>query len=101
MVIDSVTSLHPMYCMQMSHVPWSVCLVCLLKTPVSPAKTGEPIEMSCWGKGLDSVAHIQILTEKTRAGFKGGGKLGSCPGAASTTKGPPQKNSKNILPKET
>jgi len=37
-----------------------------------------------------------------RAGFKGGreGKLGSCPGA-STTKGPPQKNSKKLLPKET
>jgi len=30
----------------------------------------------------------------------GEGKLGSCPGA-STTKGPPQKISKKLLPKET
>ena len=31
---------------------------------------------------------------RIRAGFKGGGKLCSCPG-------PPQKNSKKLVPKET
>jgi len=35
-----------------------------------------------------------MLAALPRAGFKGGGKLGNCPGA-STTKEPPQKNSKN------
>ena len=32
--------------------------------------------------------------------LRGGGKLGGSPGA-STTKGPPQNNSKKLLPKET
>ena len=32
----------------MSDVPWSVS-VSVLGTPMSPAKTTEPIEMSSWG----------------------------------------------------
>ena len=39
---------------------------------------------------MDSLSFVV----NNRAGFKGGGKLGSCPG-------PPQKNSKKLLPKET
>jgi len=43
---------------------------------------------------------IQVGSNKIRAGFRGGGKLGSCPGA-STAKRPSQKTAKELLPKET
>jgi len=43
------------------------------------------------------LAHLLQAVTTLRAEFKGEGKLGSCPGA-STTKGPPQKSSKKLLP---
>ena len=51
-----------------------------------------------------AIVDIRFRSRKTRcshrqtdrAGFRGGGKLGSCPGA-STTKGPPQKTVKIIV----
>ena len=50
---------------------------------------------------LLALIHIYTLSQQTRPDLRGrGGKLGSCPGA-STTKGPPQKNSKKLLLKGT
>jgi len=46
-----------------------------------------------------SVCYCVGRHEREQGRIWGGGKLGSCPGAT-TTKGPPQKNSKKLLPKE-
>jgi len=60
--------------------------------------TDEPIkiaasdrnELSCTLDTTIIMCNSKIDTKTHKAGFKGGGKLGSCPGA-STTKGPPKK----------
>jgi len=61
----------------------------------------ESVGNQAYNYALSVTHNEEKKTQYIMAGFKGGGdKLGSCP-EASTTKGPPQKQYKKLLPKET
>ena len=60
----------------------------------------ESVGNQAYNYALSVTHNEEKKTQYIMAGFKGEGELGSCP-EASTTKGPPQKQYKKLLPKET